>query len=145
MADTPNEPGRYTCDVPGFENNWIQFRPRGYTWKFRRQWQNEKHDERVLLMVLRNTTAWDLRALNGAALPLPTAETLDEWQARLDNRRQRPSETAAEWQTRLAAEQIDVDEPVVTLFDDADEAVVIWLIRTFSRFVIWDATASPKG
>jgi hypothetical protein len=65
--------GTKACDVPGYQDCWVQFKTSGYPRKLRREWV-AADAEQTWAILMRYTLAWSLRDLSGAAVPLPDTD-----------------------------------------------------------------------
>lgn len=105
-----------TCDVPGYEHVWVQFRTSGYPRKLRREWDAAADVDATLAIVLHYVQAWGLTDLSGQPAALPAA---------------RP------WP--LPAGLTEAEHPARCL-DEVEDAVVAWLVRVFTQFWLVELT-----
>lgn len=96
----------------------VKFKTRGYPFRLRREWQ-EATDAKTLDIVLRYVEEWTLPDMDGVPLPLPP---VDERKAPV-----------------MMVNKVPVllSPPV---FDRVEDAIVVWLIRTFAQFWRWELT-----
>lgn len=61
------------CKLPGFENVWVKFKERGFTFGKRREWSEINSDPAALEFLLPFVEEWNVPDQDGGAVPVSLA------------------------------------------------------------------------
>lgn len=67
--DAAGEFGVYHCDLPEQPDAIVKFKPAGYPFKLRRQWDEAKNDAEIMQLILPRVESWTMRGASGEPMP----------------------------------------------------------------------------
>ncbi len=127
------------CDIAGYETLWVRFETRGYPKRLRREWDSAGPCA-TLEIITRYVEAWQVIDLYGTALEFSNVRQNAVKRAEVEKRANDLSLKAGE---RAKAKK-ELDEMPDAL-GDIEDAVLVWLIRTFKEFWLVELTAPRKN
>ncbi len=137
LADTPFN--HKACTVPGYEDCWVRFKTSGYPKRLRREWDSAGSNL-TLEIITRYIEAWQMRDLQASLLEFADVRSNAIERAEMEKRADDMTLTAAE--RTKARKKLD---GLPDALGDVEDAVIIWLIRTFKDFWLAELTAPRKN